>query len=203
MFIHIPKCGGTSIESLFRESGFSVSYLAVAKDGVNGQLNRVRRCSPQHMHGELLRSLFDLKRFEGIFSVVRDPINRFRSEYAMRDWSNAHVTEQAVEEWADEAFRQYLGNPYVFDNHIRPQSEFLVQGCEVFRLELGLEGAVQRLTQQYGLDLDPKGVGLKMISGRAGAVSSSAVPISGRLRERLLEFYSSDARFCWGSQASD
>lgn len=104
LFVHIPKCGGTTIESLFKKCGYSLSYLATKADGVNGELNRVRWCSPQHMHAEVLNSIFDVRRYAKIFTIVRNPLDWFKSEYAMRNRERTDVRALDVHRWMMSAF---------------------------------------------------------------------------------------------------
>jgi hypothetical protein len=189
LFVHVPKAGGTSVERLFGNSGFRVAY----RDPKTGpqSLNRLRRCSPQHLHAEMLQQLLRLDRFDLVFMVVRDPIARFRSEYSMRRKSDLRTDSEAVDEWTDQVFRQYEDDPYVHDNHLRPQSEFLLPDAHVYRLEDGLDRMVLDLRQRHGLDLAEEIPHALNRLQRTG-VSSRDVQLSTRTTQRLRDFYAED-----------
>ena len=69
LFIHIPKAGGTSVEKFFYINRFAVLFIDNAgnKTQYRNSLNNLTKCSPQHMHGDLLKSYFDLSKFSSIF----------------------------------------------------------------------------------------------------------------------------------------
>ena len=192
LFIHVPKTGGSSIEHHFVEAGWDMAYHSgrVGK----GTVNHYRWCTPQHQHAELLRSNFRLDRFDAIFMVVRDPVARFRSEYAWRngiDTGRVDPSASAVEKWAERAFATYESYPFMLGNHIRPQADYLVEGADVFRFEDGLDAAVARLNDLHGLEL-PGHVGRVKTSEDAAGVSSRDIEISPALEGRLREFYARD-----------
>jgi len=191
LFIHVPKTGGSAVEKHFVAAGWTMSY----HDGrmSRGYPNHLRRCTPQHMHGALLKEIFRLRRFDAIFAVVRDPVARFRSEYVMRHKQELTTSADAVEAWAEERFAKFSSNPYVHDNHIRPQVEFLVKGAHVYRLEDGLDTALADLNAQHGLDL-PTEVARVRTSERTRGISSRDVEVSVSLEARLEEFYADDFR---------
>jgi hypothetical protein len=191
LFPHVPKTGGTSIERLFRRNGWQM-FLRDAKVG-QGSLHYVRRCSPQHLHAAILRELIDLSRVDLCFMVVRDPIARFRSEYAMRQKDPTKTDAASVEEWADRVFTRYERNPYALDNHIRPQHEFLLPGTEVFRLEDGLDTMMTGLNERFDLGV-PNVVGHRLKSTDLTGISSRDVQVSPALEERLRELYAGDYR---------
>ncbi|MGH3444335.1 MAG: sulfotransferase family 2 domain-containing protein [Nocardioidaceae bacterium] len=193
LFVHVPKTAGTTIERVFRHSGFKEHYRD-SKVGP-GTVNRLRLCSPQHMHAELLRNLFHLDRFDVTFMVVRDPIARFRSEFAMRHKADVPLKEARVERWADKVFGAYSRNRFALDNHLRPQSEFCLPAAQVFRIEDGLDAAVTHLNDHFGLGL-PTELPRVMDREKGSGVPSRSVPISAGLDARLRAFYSADfARF--------
>lgn len=191
LFIHVPKTGGSAMEKHLVADGWTMSY----HDGrmQRGAPNYLRRCTPQHMHGMLLRETFRLRRFDAIFGVVREPVARFRSEYVMRHKQELSTSADAVEQWAMERFAKFESNPYVHDNHIRPQVEFLVKGARVYRLEDGLDAAVADLNERFDLGL-PATVARVRTSERTRGISSSDVEVSASLQARLEEFYAADFR---------
>ncbi|MCK9795020.1 sulfotransferase family protein [Isoptericola sp. 4D.3] len=191
LFIHVPKTGGSAVEKHFVADGWEMSY----HDGrmPKGYPNYLRRCTPQHMHGALLKEIFRLRRFDAVFAVVRDPVARFRSEYVMRHKQELTTNADAVEAWAEERFEKFASNPYVHDNHIRPQVEFLVKQAHVYRLEDGLDAAVADLNARHDLGL-PSEVARVRTSERTRGISSKDVEVSASLEARLEEFYADDFR---------
>jgi hypothetical protein len=189
LFVHVPKTGGSTIERIFKRSGWTTYFLETRTTG--GDLFPLRRCSPQHYQAELLRELLNVSSLAGGFMIVRDPVARFRSEYLMRNTKDPRTDAASVEAWADRAFTRYRTNPYIFDNHLRPQHEFLLEGVTVHRLENGMESVMTDLNSRLQLDLDPK-IPHAMHSSKRAGVSSSAVELSPSLLERLTEFYARD-----------
>ena len=192
LFIHVPKTGGSTIERVFRDDGWAVTYL----DGRMGKgtENNVRRCTPQHMHGSMLESIFRLDRFDDIFLIARDPLARFRSEYLwrLRAAEKVQVDAVSVETWGLQALERLTAEPFLWDNHMRPQAEFVVPDARAYRFEDGLDGIVDDLRTRW--QLQPQEVLPRIRDGRdQGAQhSSSDVAISERLGGALAETYAAD-----------
>ena len=195
LFVHVPKAGGSSLERLFAKSGWTTGYRD-PKGGV-GSMNSVRRCSPQHMHRPMLEQVFRLDRFDAVFMTVREPLGRFRSEFAYRNANRVSATAVEVEAWYDEAFREYRHDPFVFDNHLRPQWEFHLPGAHVYRLEDGLEAVVSDLNTRWGLGLLPLSEVPRVLDRSAqSGIASSEVRLTPGLERRLRMEYAEDfARF--------
>lgn len=189
LFAHVPKTGGTSVERYFVQNGWTIEW----RDGVAGpgSVNSYLRCSPQHVEARRLDEFFRLERFDVIFSTVREPIARFRSEYCMRNVADLRTDPESVEAWGDSAFAAYEKDQFVFDNHLRPQHEFIVPGASVYRLEAGLEVMVEDLNARFDLGLAGE---LPRASDREieHGVPSRDVVVSDRLQRRLRDFYARD-----------
>lgn len=134
LYIHIPKTGGTYLEHYFHYNGFTQHMY----DG--GQINHLRRCSPQHRHASILEQILDLSSFDLIFMTVRHPINRFRSEF-QEQVRLGKADPDDLNGWASAALDKLAFNPYHLDNHLRPQHEFYIPGCTCFRQEDGFDAA--------------------------------------------------------------
>jgi hypothetical protein len=130
LYVHVPKTAGSSIAAFFQKNDFQVHHQDL---GGARSLNRYRRCSPQHMHAEQILSHFRMERFDCIFMTVRNPMDRLLSEYKMRAGNLPDVPPLPI--WFDRVMKRYLEDRYCLDNHIRPQVEFLVPSCKVFRQE--------------------------------------------------------------------
>lgn len=198
LFIHVPKAGGSSIEAAFKASGFETDYLD-GRVGA-GTVNHLLRCTPQHMHAAMLRQNFRLHRFDAIFMIVRDPIARFRSEYLWRNRdAEPDLSEGAVERWGRAALNGFEADSYLYDNHLRPQADFEVEGARVYRFEDGLQTAISDLNAKLALGVDAEVPRVRTGHGNTGH-SSGDVPISDPLRSRLLQFYRRDyERYGYGT----
>jgi hypothetical protein len=146
LFVHIPKTGGSAIENLFMKSGYDISLFS-KNDFSQG-------CSPQHFHRELLLKNVDTNCFDAIFTVIRDPVSRLISEYNFR----MHVRNKReqplipISAWIRRTFANYKANPFVNDNHIRPQNEYILPECRIYRYEQGLENIIAGLMVDTNLE---------------------------------------------------
>ena len=64
LFVHIPKCGGGSVELFLRSNGFSQSLYSI-----DHQILSTYKCSPQHWHAELLSKVLDIEKFDYVFAI--------------------------------------------------------------------------------------------------------------------------------------
>ncbi|MEM8868799.1 MAG: sulfotransferase family 2 domain-containing protein [Pseudomonadota bacterium] len=183
LFIHVPKTGGSSIEQAMRRMGGREALLA--SKGLD-----YSRCTPQHMPADIL-SLFVPKNFYDMsFAVVRDPCSRLISEFKMRreGRKRRNLPLLSFAEWVDMAFARYQKNPYVFDNHIRPQTYLIPEDVLVFRQEGGLEQAVAAVADHVGCPMP------KLPRLRQG--DPAPVSVTAETAMRIREFYYADyARF--------
>lgn len=196
LFVHVPKTGGTSIDNMFLSSGWKRTYFLSKKARQQERHQHdLMRCSPQHMDSDQLKSIFRLDRFDAIFMVARNPISRFQSEYVMRNPKNAasRSDKTSVDKWANRHLKLLSDDPYVLDNHLRPQVDFFLPGSHVFRLEDGLEQIPETLNDHFGADL-PGAVEHVRDSRKVtdGGAPSSSIEISHTLEARLRAVYRDD-----------
>ena len=148
LFVHIPKTGGSSVEKIFIEKGWDESFIS---NGKRSDIIKIYKSSLQHLHSPILRDIFNLSNFNKIFSIVRNPFDRCKSEYY---WQlRLKIISSKInppEKWLNDILIDYKKNNYIFDNHIRPQNEFIVEGVKVFKLEDGLTKAYE-----YAFDESP------------------------------------------------
>ncbi len=188
LFAHVPKTGGTAVEQVFADSGYGFMYRDVAPPTKGARV--VRRCSPQHLHASLLGDLFRLELFAVTFAVVREPLARFRSEFLYRHRRNAAaVTPASVETWGLDVLGRRVDDPYLLDNHVRPQHEFITPGMVVYRYEDGLDTAVASLRRDHGIGLTAD---LAAVNTPGSGLRSRDVPITPRLHEAVVETYAAD-----------
>lgn len=145
LFIHIPKCGGSSFEEHMKERGWR-ELLSIR--GVHTSQLNFMYCSPQHMHAELLSKIVRLDMFDSIVTIVRDPLRRLMSEYS---WQlEQKITSLCPDQWIKYTFEKYSSDPFIFDNHIRPQSEFILDSSLIFKLEEnGVNKAINMISPKF------------------------------------------------------
>lgn len=143
LFIHIPKAGGSSVERRASELGWK-ELLSVR--GINASQLSFFYSSPQHFHAELLEKILDISKIDHIFTICRHPFSRLKSEYYWQIKQN--ITKAPPKHWIERIINDYKSNTYVYDNHIRPQVEFIIQDprLKIFKLEEnGVDSAASML----------------------------------------------------------
>lgn len=135
LLVHIPKTGGSSIEEMLVEAGAKQALKFHKRLGYAA-------CTPQHMHWEILCRWVPKNFYNFSLAIVRNPFDRLASEYAWR----THISNDPAPEfntWMRDTLNRYKKNPYVHDNHIRPQVDFVGPRVKVFKLEDGLNAAAK------------------------------------------------------------
>ena len=178
LYIHIPKCGGTSIEDSLKS--VSSSYNLYSSKKVKGF-----PCTPQHFHREMIDHIFPDIGSYYLFTVVRHPILRFISEYRYRKKNNPSLQ---FTEFLILALEKYNQDSYWCDNHIRPQVEFLNKNTEVFKLEDGLGKCLEKVH---------KVLGSKNVNSvkKLNSTESSNERFDGADINKVLNFYSLDMTY--------
>ncbi len=154
LFMHVPKAGGTSVER----------YLATKGEltWTNPSRHADLPCTPQHFHRDLFAHVTGGQAFDASFAVLRDPVARMQSEFVYRS-DPLKLLQRAArpfrggkarrikmggegkqsltfDEWVPRALKAAEDAPYLYDNHLRPQSAFVDPDVDqLFRLEDGLE----------------------------------------------------------------
>ena len=188
LFVHVPKTGGSAVEDAFRDDGWDVYFLD--RRARRHPPNQLRTCSPQHMHADLLAQTLRLDRMDVSVMVVREPLARFRSEYLWRHRREPGLTAVDVEAWGRRMLQRFEADPFVLDNHVRPQVRFRVPGVRVHRYEDGLQAALDDVARVCGLATAPQVAPAPTAEG-AGPRSSD-VPLTPELEGTLREFYRED-----------
>jgi hypothetical protein len=119
-FIHIPKCGGSSIENFLTEKGFKISlYRKDLSILINGH-------TPQHCTFSEIEKLGLLT--EKIFTVVRPDLDRVVSEFFYI--KKYRKSFKGKFENFDEFLDLFLNdeNYLLFDSHNKKCKDFLVNG---------------------------------------------------------------------------
>jgi hypothetical protein len=186
LFIHVPKAGGTSIEAFFEANGFKTAYLD--RGGSPESLNPVRRFSPQHMHAEVLQTLFDPAAFDYVFMTVRHPIRRLLSKFTMETVSGG--TREPLEPWLARMIGLVRDDRAAMDNHLRPQADFCLPEAHIFKLEDGFGDAfVDRLEAGIGLAFAQRVVRRDM---HAGMSAPDYATVGADLHKEIRNYYDID-----------
>ena len=149
LFIHIPKCGGSTFSDFLIRNKYEESLTVRGKS-----INDIEfwKSSPQHLHRDVLKELLNFDKFNKILTIVRNPFERLKSEYY---WllKSGIIKEQEIApaKWFNNLIDKYNIDKYIYDNHIRPQNEFLLSESKVFKLEeQGINKAIE-----YALNKSP------------------------------------------------
>lgn len=188
LYVHIPKTGGTYIEDLFRQNGFDVKFWE------SNLLGGALRCSPQHYHYELLNNIFDLNEFNYVFATIRHPLDRFFSEFNMRN--EAHGGKLDINKWTINVLTtHYSNNPFFLDNHIRPQNEFVDESIPKFKQEDRFdESFAEEIAKNLRIDFQVKSVpSRRATSSQIHKANSSQ--LEEQVLEKVKEFYRDDFEF--------
>ena|GEM_PF-4652080 len=148
MFIHVPKTGGTSLFAALEKFG-TITFDRGFKENK-------KKFSERHAHKALIHSNIIDTRFDYVFMITRDPVDRIISEYRYQCRKpGLHRSKvMGFGLWLDYSLYWAKKNRGYRDNHFRPQSEFATLGCEIFRLEDGLEFVINSINQKLGLSIE-------------------------------------------------
>ena len=208
LFVHIPKCGGSSVELALRQAGVPLAFLD-QRFGLHAA-DPWYRSSPQHISREDRDTLFPGGFFDAEFAIVRDPAARFLSAFNHHRRAIGSLTpfprflsrmERRVRETDD-----YFG--YRYDNHFLPAHRFIGERTQLLRLEDGLPAAMERIAQIVGVDLpySPQDNVRSYAYTRSGSApkrmlkrifakdSPKTTELTPELRARIAALYAQDYR---------
>ena len=140
-FVHIPKTGGSSIETALKQAG-PVSF---------SKKPAFFPAPAQHFHADIFNILIPTDLYDMGFSVCRNPYTRLISEY--RDQVvRGRLGRMSLDIWIQKIFRKYKKDSFLHHNHIRPQVEFISDSIDIFKFEEGLERVVQSVFSYCGME---------------------------------------------------
>jgi hypothetical protein len=193
-FIHIPKCGGTTVEAMLAHRFGPIGLL---DEPYYGQTEPYRwsKSSPQHLVWDDFIRLIPDAMIDRVFAVTRHPLTRFASSYNFYARSGAVPAGMGPEEWFAQVAELSDLLPFRADNHLRRQSNFVPDRATLFRLEDGLDAVSEWLDATFGVAGEE--------TAQDGNVAPKpqddgirAITLPDALRRRVEEFYADDyARF--------
>jgi hypothetical protein len=173
LFVHIPKTGGHALGESFKAAGAKLALYEVG-------LRPFSQCELPHMQAEVLQRTAEPGFYDFAFAVCRNPYDRLASEYRMQ---SRNQRQPPFDVWVREVLKACRRDPYVHDNHIRPQHEFVFKDCNVLRYENGLE-EVQKFLSKRGVEV-PKPPDERREEQRCFDVATNTV-------DRIRRFYTKD-----------
>lgn len=186
LFLHIPKTGGSTIESwLNTECGYS--QLLFSTDPLDGMT-----CTPQHLGIKAVSGLvgdhFSLEA-SYVFAVVRNPFDRLISEFfyrvGLKQIRLGPTPEKYFSNWVNDSLSQASKKPHILDNHLRPQCYFVSDDVHVFKFETGIKSILETVAKANN-QARPDVIASKKISIKKNVIwSKSAI-------RRVQEFYKQD-----------
>lgn len=186
LFIHVPKTGGTAIETYFRGIGLTGYFDPATYMPIRPYL----KLPPAHYDYGVLNRLYNLDSLYS-FAVVRHPVRRMVSEYK---WALEKST--GAEALAGKSFGDYIR--FMFDHyrrdenvaagHFKPQIRFVGDKVsKIFKYEAGLESIIAHVLKDVGLSIERQ-VKLPVVNSTSGRkVVPSAEDIA-----LIRDFYAED-----------
>lgn len=89
------------------------------------------------------------KEIDLVFATVREPLSRLKSEYRYQ-YGASRIGRLGFSTWLRVVVACMKIDPRMYENHVRPQSDLVPEGAEIFRLEDGLDAIVDRLDEVLG-----------------------------------------------------
>jgi hypothetical protein len=145
LFVHIPKTGGTSLNAWLEQNCQSPPFPFDKPSNT--------KVSPQHFASDIYERLLPDGVVDYAFTIVRHPFSRIVSEYKWRTKKN---DGESFEKFLTRALRRFRKDATAFDNHIRPQSDFLLPGIEIFKFEDGLNTAQSKIAERLRITASPR-----------------------------------------------
>ncbi|MEO0343457.1 MAG: hypothetical protein AAF198_08465 [Pseudomonadota bacterium] len=161
-FAHIPKTAGSFIYTLFLDNGWDISHLRL---GARGGISRILRKrygiesveTPNEIEG--LTKFFQHAEarhwqhwgpFDSSFAVLRDPIERCRSEvrYVYGFQKRSETIQEFKDKWLTEVRHKLIKDPDVVGGHFIPQVNFVSKDTQLYFYQ---NSWLDELCAKYGL----------------------------------------------------
>lgn len=148
-YAHVPKCAGSSVEDYLTDR-FGPLALLNRKYMTVADHKKWSKSSPQHIDLHTLDTLFPDDFFKASFAVVRHPAKRLLSSFGFNKARRRINWRMSFDGWLSLHAQRGAKEPFLFDNHIRPMTDFVPASAQVFKLEEGTTAVVKWLDQLVG-----------------------------------------------------
>ena len=186
LFIHVPKTGGTAIETYFRGIGLAGYFDPPTYMPVRPYL----KVPPAHYDYGVLKRLYNLDSLYS-FAVVRHPVRRMVSEYkwAMeKSTASETLSKMDFGQYLRFMFDQFKRDDNVASGHFKPQVRFVGDKVsKIFKYEAGLDNIVTHVLRDVGLRFDGQA---KL--PRVNHSARKTVDVSSDDLKLIREFYAED-----------
>jgi hypothetical protein len=191
-FAHVPKCGGTSVETYLIERFGPLGFHDWAfLDQPENQ--RWSRTSPQHMPASVLQVMLPQSWIVSSFAVVRHPVTRLISAFLFaRDVQKTIAPTLTLDDWCLTDLPRIGEDPFRHDGHFMPQSDFVPEGAQIFRLEDGLDAVVAHLDSLAGNTDGPRQLTAQNISAWRSTDTAHRPTPSDAALARIVDAYARD-----------
>ena len=192
-FAHVPKCAGTSVEHYLRERFGGLAFY----DNNHTQTpahTRWSNTSPQHIDTASFYKLIPENWIASSFAVVRHPVKRVISAFHFQAEVEGNLNhDQSIDDWLAAWIATADSNGFLYDNHLRRQTELVPDDAQIFYLEHGLDGVVGYLDALAGNSNGPRSI-LGDNVRKAG--DKPALTLSDASLALIADYYAADfARF--------
>ncbi|MCB2134407.1 MAG: sulfotransferase family 2 domain-containing protein [Rhodobacteraceae bacterium] len=195
-YAHVPKCGGTSVEHYLKARFGSLAFLNTRYLDLP-EARRWTRSSPQHLPLADFHRLVPAEWIASSFAVVRHPVKRLISAFQYQVEVEGTVAALwSVDEWFEDWLKRAETEPFLYDNHLRPQSDIVPENAAIFRLEDGLTPIVAHLDGLAGDTDGPRTIAPENVRKKAMAPDAERLTPSPDTLARIADYYAADfARF--------
>lgn len=191
-FAHVPKCAGSAIEDYLRAR---FSRIAFEDNGYMRQPieQRWNKSSPQHIDLGALNRLFPKDFFDHSFAVVRHPVARIVSAYHFQLEVERSLPETtSFVDWLRLIQDAAETEPFQYDNHVRPMTQLVPEGAQIFYLEHGLDAVIPWLDQITGTTDGPRAFTHKNKRGAYTRTANAQVTPGDEELALIEEIYGAD-----------
>ncbi|SPH24838.1 hypothetical protein DEA8626_03871 [Defluviimonas aquaemixtae] len=200
-YAHVPKCGGSSVEAYLRQRFGALAFLDTRHLELP-EAKRWTKSSPQHLPWSALMRLVPPDWIASSFAVVRHPVKRLVSAFQYQVEVEGTVAALwSIDEWFDDWVGRAEDEPFLYDNHLCPQSKIVPDDATVFRLEDGLSTLVGHIDGLAGDTQGPRAIPKENVRKKNMAPDAERLTPSAETLTRIAEVYAEDfARFGYGAE---
>lgn len=200
-YAHVPKCGGSSVEAYLRRRFGALAFLDT-RHLEQPEARRWTKSSPQHLPHAAFARLIPPGWIASSFAVVRHPVRRLVSAFQYQVEVEGTVAPLwSIDEWFDDWLNRVAAEPFLYDNHLCPQSEIVPGESTIFRLEDGLSTLVAHIDGLAGDTKGPRAIPKENVRTKNMAPDAERLTPSEETLARIAEVYAEDfARFGYGAE---